>query len=148
MKTSCRFLIQFGTPFAFRSGQSGKRVPPTARPDPEETQTMTKLILPAVALFALTFAFATADSAEARGFHRGGGGIHIGGGGIHVDVGNPRGFQGGGHGFNGYAQPHWGGGWGGGHGWNGAGHQGYWGNGHVAIQPGHWNGGYSDYLHH
>ncbi len=43
---------------------------------------MSKLILPAAALFALTFAFASADQAEARGFH-------FSNGRVHVDVGSP-----------------------------------------------------------
>lgn len=125
---------------------------------------MTKLILPAAALFALTFAFATADTAEARGFH-------FSTGRVHVDVGNPHGGghhgNHGNHGYNGnYSQTvhrafypqqtYWGGGWGGAHQWHDTSHYDYhptqyrWHNGHIDVTPGHYDWhqtGHVDHLH-
>jgi len=107
--------------------------------------TMYKLILPAAALLAMTFTFASADTAEARGFH-------FNNGRVHVDIGNPHGFHNGhaGHGFHGgvshtigyrgFYQPYVPS-----HTWHDTSHWDYhpteyrWHGNHWDVQPGHYD---------
>jgi len=88
---------------------------------------MKNLIFPAVALLALGFAFASADTAEARGFH-------FQRGGVHLDVGYP----------TSYSNSYWGGGFGHSH-WQNTTHLDYHPGGyvphgnHLDYQPGHYD---------
>ncbi|MGI9457656.1 MAG: hypothetical protein ACR2NU_13915 [Aeoliella sp.] len=91
---------------------------------------MSKYFLTAAAAIALTFTVASADNAEARGFH-------FVGGGVHIDVGNPHGF----HGGHGCHYPSF---WNN-HVWHRTGHWDYhpteyrWHGNHWDVTPGHYD---------
>ncbi len=94
---------------------------------------MKKYVLTIAAIFALLFTTADAKTANAQGFH-------FGGGGVHVDVGYPHG------GYGHYPQTtHWGGGWGGHSDWHDTTYLDYHPGGyerhydHFNYAPGHYN---------
>ncbi|WP_425396165.1 hypothetical protein [Aeoliella sp.] len=108
---------------------------------------MYKIILPAAALVAFTFLVASADTADAKHFRRGGVSVTIGhGGGFHGGY-YPGGWGHGCHYGNGW-------GWGGGHSWHDTSHWDYHppqlvphGN-HFHVQPGHWDWHQDGHWHH